>query len=43
MPGQRTEKRGREKLKSYYLFDFPIIKILSAKVKYIFDLKMKPK
>jgi len=29
--------------KSNYEFDFLRIKILSAKVKYIFPLKMKPK
>ena len=42
-PGRRTGRRGREKVKLNYQFDFPRIKILSAKVKYIFHLKMKPK
>jgi len=42
-PGRRTKRRGREKVKSNYQFDFSRIKILSAKVKYIFHLKMKPK
>jgi len=42
-PGRRTGRRGREKVKSNYQFDFPRIKILSANVKYIFHLKMKPK
>jgi len=39
----RTRRRGREKVKSNYQFDFSGIKILSAKLKYIFHLKMKPK
>jgi len=38
-----TGRRGREKVKSNYQFGFPIIKILSPKVKYIFHFKMKPK
>ena len=42
-PGQGTGRRRREKVKSNFQFDFPRIKILSAKVKYIFHLKMKPK
>jgi len=42
-PGRRTGRRGRAKGKSNFQFDFPRIKILSAKVKYIFHLKMKPK
>jgi len=42
-PGRRTGRRGREKVKSNHQFDFSRIKILSAKVKYIFHLKMKPK
>jgi len=42
-PGQRTGRRGQEKVKSNYLLDVLKLKILSAKVKYIFHLKMKPK
>jgi len=42
-PGRGTGRRRREKVKSNYQFDFPRIKILSAKVKYIFHLKMQPK
>ena len=42
-PGRGTEKGRREKVKTNYQFDFPRIKILSAKVKYIFHLKIKPK
>jgi len=42
-PGRGAGRRRREKVKSNYQFDFPRIKILSAKVKYIFHLKMKPK
>jgi len=42
-PGQSTGRRRREKVKSNDQFDFPRIKILSAKVTYLFHLKMKPK
>jgi len=42
-PGQRTGRRGREKVKSNYQLDFPSIKILSTQVKYIFHLRMEPK
>ena len=41
--GRGTGRRRREKIKSNYQFDFFKKKILSAKVKYIFHLKMKPK
>jgi len=41
-PGRRTGRRERERVKSNYQFDFSRIKILSAKVKYIFHLKRKP-
>jgi len=34
-PGQRTGRKGGEKVKSNYQIDLPRITILSAKVKYI--------
>jgi len=42
-PGQRTGRRRREKVGSNYQFDFQRVKMLSAKVKYIFHLKLKLK
>jgi len=42
-PGRGTGRRSREKVMPNYQFDFPRIKILSVKVKYIFHLKMKSK